>query len=644
MSNFLIFALLLSLTYSQCAESPVFTLTPPVYVPPVLTINTTNGPVVGHTIYRSEVREWLGVRYAASTAGNNRFRPPKTPTPWTQPQPTVEWGNFCTQWNYYAPLPAQMIGSEDCLFVNIWSPNGAKPGTKKVVVIIHGGGQNSGSSGINLTEFGNIVIASQYGNGSLITLYNDVVTVSFNYRLNSFGFFTNPDLTRENYLATGRNSSGGYGTLDQIFLLKWVKNNIAKFGGNPHNVVIVGVSGGATAAAILVSSPLTRGLFNGAWIASPLTNHLSTQEVMEERYQDILEENLNCSGYSNTLSCLRGKSQLEIYNALVRGSCTGTNPAVGICDLLATNLTYGGVVNFPFKLGTPGPPIGGYILPYSPSYTLANKATNANVDLVVGNVNIEEIYAMYQVPLTRSSCASHAYRYAEEVSNLSPTDPKVVDWVKAGLDFYPDTQTGAVNCISDIDYTCSGVNLADSAAEGDRIIRRYVFEYYLDPIPGFFLFCLEGVCYAQHGDDNLFITGILDYSTLLSGNIPVKDDEYWLSQVIQEAIVTTSTGANINWWPVYGKCSKRDVRFNNPITYGNHYRSQTCGYWNNVTLFDESSAKKRTILPRDNISAGRKDIHIFESLIANKFSCQKVDKATCEKSKELISQRLRKLS
>jgi para-nitrobenzyl esterase len=148
--------------------------------------------------------------------------------------------------------------SEDCLYLNIWAPAEAKPDAKlPVLVYIHGGGFTIGSSGMAL-----------YAGESVAK--RDAVFVNFNYRLGALGFMAHPELTKE----SPHNASGNYGLLDQVAALRWIKSNIARFGGDPDNVTISGQSAGSSSVAFLQASPLAKGLLRRAvgFSGSPFAN------------------------------------------------------------------------------------------------------------------------------------------------------------------------------------------------------------------------------------------------------------------------------------------------------------------------------------------------------------------------------------
>lgn len=224
---------------------------------PILTIE--GGQVQGVMAENKGVYVYRGIPYAA---------PPIKELRWKAPQPVIPWegvmiadrfghpgyqavhypGGYTTEWGYGDESPY----SEDCLYLNVWTKAPGKIDTKLPVALwIHGGGYREGWG--SEPEFDGQEWASK-----------DVVLVSINYRLGVFGFLTYPELSEE----SENNVSGNYGILDQIEALKWIKKNIAQFGGDPENVTIFGQSAGAGSVKTLCASPLTKGMFNKAIIMS----------------------------------------------------------------------------------------------------------------------------------------------------------------------------------------------------------------------------------------------------------------------------------------------------------------------------------------------------------------------------------------
>ena len=224
---------------------------------PVLSVE--GGQVQGVTTDVPGVVAFKGIPYAAPPIGELR---------WKEPQPVVPWdgvmvadrfghpgyqavhypGGYFTEWGYGEEAQC----SEDCLYLNVWTPAAGKVGEKLPVAYwIHGGGYREGWG--SEPEFDGEEFAR-----------HGIVLVSINYRLGVFGFLAHPELAAE----SPHGVSGNYGVLDMIQGLKWVKENIAQFGGDPDNVMIFGQSAGGGAVRTLVESPLARGLFHKAVIMS----------------------------------------------------------------------------------------------------------------------------------------------------------------------------------------------------------------------------------------------------------------------------------------------------------------------------------------------------------------------------------------
>ncbi len=191
--------------------------------------------------------EFLGIPYAQPPVGPLRWRAPVPVRPWRGVRPAVRFGHPCAQppfgpWNQHDAA----TGREDCLFLNVIVPRWPVKKSLPVMFWIHGGA-NIGGSGVG----------PLYNAGTLVD--DGVVLVTINYRLGIFGFLADPALTR----ASRRHASGDYGLMDQILALRWVRTNIARFGGDPHNITVFGQSAGGTDTGLLMASR-ARGLFQKA--------------------------------------------------------------------------------------------------------------------------------------------------------------------------------------------------------------------------------------------------------------------------------------------------------------------------------------------------------------------------------------------
>jgi para-nitrobenzyl esterase len=207
-----------------------------------------------------------GIPFAAPPVGDLRWREPMPVTGWTEVRDVTKSGAPCAQakqgWNdQYAAA-----GQEDCLYLDVWAPEWPAKSRKPVMLWIHGGANVAGAGGSDPLYDGTALI----GHG--------VVLVIIEYRLGIFGFFAYPELTKE----SPHHSSGNYGILDQIAALHWVRDNIAKFGGDPENVTIFGQSAGSMDVITLMASPLAKGLFHRAIGESGAVADHSTASTLAE--------------------------------------------------------------------------------------------------------------------------------------------------------------------------------------------------------------------------------------------------------------------------------------------------------------------------------------------------------------------------
>ena len=262
-------------------------------------LKTASGVLEGVVSPDGKVRTFKGIPYAAPPVGPLRWKAPQPVAPWTGVRKAADYPPRCMQGRIYADMVFNDQGpSEDCLYLNLWMP--AVPATPKlpVMVWIHGGGFAAGGTSEPRQDAGNL---SKKG----------VLVVTMNYRLGIFGFFSHPDLAKE----SGHNATGNYGLLDQVAALKWVKANIATFGGDPDNVTIFGESAGSFSVSALMASPLAQGLFkraigeSGAFFGDTLK--LQTRAHTEKADGEFARSALG----TTDLAALRAKPAAEILQA-----------------------------------------------------------------------------------------------------------------------------------------------------------------------------------------------------------------------------------------------------------------------------------------------------------------------------------------
>ncbi|MGG1945265.1 carboxylesterase family protein [Trinickia sp. NRRL B-1857] len=213
-------------------------------------IKLTDGIVEGLQMrgQKKDVRVFRGIPYAAPPVGEYRFREPQPVARWAGVRQARQFGPRCMQ-----PVPADKSNArakemnEDCLYLNVWAPTQAADKKLPVLVYFHGGGFTAGDGSDPRYDGANLAARG-------------IVMVTVNYRLGVFGFLAPPEAARE----SSHGTAGNYGLLDQVSALRWVRDNIAQFGGDPSKVTIAGSSAGSMSVSAHMASPLSRGLFAGA--------------------------------------------------------------------------------------------------------------------------------------------------------------------------------------------------------------------------------------------------------------------------------------------------------------------------------------------------------------------------------------------
>jgi para-nitrobenzyl esterase len=215
-----------------------------------LIVTVTGGRIRGASL-QSSGAVFKGVPYAQSPVNDLRWREPLPVRPWTDVRDALAFGPACLQAGGSIFSAPATTFSEDCLYLNIWTTNYPVHGQQPVMLWIHGGGNRNGDGG------------QQRFDGEQLA-HRGVVVVTINFRLGAFGFFAHPALTAE----SAHHASGNQGLLDQVAALKWIRDNIAVFGGDPSNVTLFGQSSGARDVSVLLTSPLTKGLLRRAIVQS----------------------------------------------------------------------------------------------------------------------------------------------------------------------------------------------------------------------------------------------------------------------------------------------------------------------------------------------------------------------------------------
>lgn len=415
-----------------------------VATPDAAVVATTAGRIRGFT--RNGVFVFKGVPYGDTTAGANRFLPPKPVQPWTDVRPTVAWGpvsphgpragwvnqeeQFLYQWD------DGFVG-EDMLRLNVWTP--AVSGRRPVLVWIHGGGYASGSSQ-ELRAY----------DGERIAREHDAVLVSMNHRLNVFGFLDLSQIGGEPYAQSGNASM-----LDLVQALQWVRDNITNFGGDPGNVTIFGQSGGGGKVTTLMAMPAARGLFHKAVAISGSFIAASTRDKATELATLVMQE---LGLRPSQVDRLHTVSTDALLNAGIAAQAKQT----------------------PFRFPAPGTPpvislgwqpvVDGTVLPEVP-FESAAPAVSASVPFLVGNTFHEFTTGINQP-------AAHLLTWAQVTEELNPQlGHRTVGSIEAYRAAFPSATPFEVRGLIGADVFRRGAVMQTErkAAQGGAPVYHYWF-------------------------------------------------------------------------------------------------------------------------------------------------------------------------
>lgn len=298
-------------------------------------VETTAGKIRG--VADQAIISFLGIPYGAATGGYNRFRPPFKPEPWAGVRDALKYGNSSPHPPTNSEPPSEPE-SEDCLYLNVWTP-GVGDGRKRPVLFwCHGGGFTMGSG------------SETASHGRNLAQRGDAVVITINHRLGPFGYFYLEALVGEEYAL-----SGNIGMLDLVAGLEWVRDNITAFGGDPGNVTIFGESGGGAKVSALMAMPSAVGLFHRAIAQSGPGLRMTAREKAIENADKVLHA-LGIS--SHNCERLHSLTVAEIFEANAK-------------------------VNRDVRRGW-APVVDGHVLPQNP-FDPAAPAISAHVPLMIGS-------------------------------------------------------------------------------------------------------------------------------------------------------------------------------------------------------------------------------------------------------------------
>jgi para-nitrobenzyl esterase len=440
---------------------------------------------------------------------------------------------------FSAPCPqatdeGDVIGSEDCLYLNVWTPVEASPmSSLPVMVFIHGGGNVQGSSSV---EAG----GARLYDGQLLAERGQVVVVTLQYRLGALGFLAHPGLSAE----SEQNVSGNYGLLDQIAALQWVQRNIGHFGGDPTRVMIFGESAGAVDTCMLLASPLAAGLFSRALMQSGGCG----ARPLAERAMEGLEfaTAAGCGHAADPLACLRQLDAETLVSAI---------------DTRPVNPT--GTVTQKF-----GPNVDGYVLPESPMNALQTGRYN-HVPFVIG-ANADETALFGIPPLTEQ-------QYRDIVIQILGPALGELALAQYPVREYGTPRLALIAMTTDAQFVCPCRTIARAAAAAQSPpVFRYFFTQRLSRGAG----ALLG---AFHGLELFYVfqrLGVIQTYEPTNSDLALQAAMlgYWT----RFAATGDPNGSRAVNWPQYDPASDLYLELGTPITAGNGVRTNKCDFWDRV--------------------------------------------------------------
>ena len=493
-----------------------------------LDVMTDKGPV--HGAADSTTRQFLGIPFAAPPTGALRFMPPKDPDPWTTPLQATSLPAECMQLDN-SGNPASGA-SEDCLYLNVWTPL-ADVKNAPVFVWIYGGGFITGSSGGVLY------------NGENVVAKTGAIVVTLNYRLGPLGFLSHPAFATAEGVAT----SPSQGLLDQQLALKWVQSNIAAFGGDPANVTLAGESAGGISTCTHLAAPGSKGTFahaiieSGPCVASPL---LYQDKAAAEAQGNRLAMALGCTDAATAVACLQGKTPQQILTALpLRHALLG-----------ATGESYGFVLD-------------GTVLPMPPLAAIA-AGQFASVPTIGGsNVNEGQLFLyLWGSPPPTAADVRGALGAA--------VGPNQVAQISAKYPVDSNPTQAFVDIITDGLFACPARRLARTlnAAGAKAYLYQFTYPYTTPLIPG---------VTTGHSFEIPFVFRNAPIGMLGDADLAMADivDGYWFSMVAS-GDPNSAPAAGAPMWPAYTPSGDQNVTLDSMPSVTTGLKKAICDFWDTV--------------------------------------------------------------
>jgi para-nitrobenzyl esterase len=437
-----------------------------------------------------------GIPFAQPPVGDLRWREPAPVKKWAGIRDAGAFGAACIQlvaaWNKQEAQGDR----EDCLYLNVWTPEWPTKSVRPVMVWLYGGANTAGAASVD------------YYDGTSLSR-RGIVLVTINYRVGLFGFFVHPGLTAE----SAHHASGNYGLLDQLAALKWVRDNVAKFGGDPKNVTLFGQSAGAANTSYQMASPLAKGLFQRAIQESGTPVRGMPLLARAEQLGTKFAESLKASG-PDAIKILRSMPGPDLHQAAVS------------------------------VMGADGPPMGpvvdGYFMPRNPALIFKD-SQEAAIPVIVGN-NLREQAAPATPEALKQGIAEQFGSLAAKAEAFYQKNSDDPAYGPAGTQFMADSR-----------FRCGAVAEALWRSTNGRTTYTYQFDR---PI--------AGAQFTRHMAEVPFVFGNLLPSGFVGG--PWNDTDRKISADIQGywtnfAKTGDPNGKGLPLWPKFNATSRPYLEF-----------------------------------------------------------------------------------
>jgi para-nitrobenzyl esterase len=515
---------LMLFSVAGCGSSATTTTTPP---PACMSTSATlvctqSGEVQG-TI-EGQLRAFRGIPYAAPPVGNLRWRPPAAPPSWQGIRDATMFGNVCPQTDYNGGVR----GKEDCLTLNVFTANPPPNVRQPVMVFFHGGGQKVGD------------VQSVPYNPAPPLASHGVIVVTVEYRIGLLGFLSNPLLTAE-----GGGSSGNYSLMDMIAALKWVRDNIAGFGGDPSKVMMFGQSAGSANVQVLLVAPPAQGLFARAGMESGVTPSGQLAGGLPAAYPLYapLAPLVHCDTSPDILACLR---------------------AVPADTIVQTQLLPG---QFPI-IGFNIEPI---VIPVDPFDKLRQQGSP--VPLLIGS-NRDEAADQEDPSLALDANGYATLIHTEFDPMLAGSGDQILSVYPATFDTTP--RYTHIDVETDYNYTCETRNLARAVAGAHRpAVWRYLFTHryenntFVNSLRAFHTAELD---FVFGNIQQVYYTGVPYTPSAAEVSLSNELMDYWA----RFAATGDPNGAGATPWLVYDAANENILQLDETFSNIAGYRNLQC--------------------------------------------------------------------